>query len=153
MKNGTWWAPSLGGPGTGNKRVRDYNLTITKMAFKGGVKMLSGTDWPGGGFSFGRYDGADRTVLDELIGLVEAGLTPQEALKTSITNPIALFKLQSQLGTVEKGKIADLDLLERRGVVASVGKTRMASRCVTGESWHAHGGQKPRLLPAGSNSH
>src|SRR5262245_14076143 len=50
VKNGTWWAPSLGGPGTGNKRVRDFNLAITKMAFKGGVKMLTGTDWPGGGF-------------------------------------------------------------------------------------------------------
>jgi Amidohydrolase family len=112
VKNGTWWAPSLGGPGSGNKRVRDFNLAITKMAYKGGIKMLAGTDWPGGQFSFGNYSGADRTVLDELAGLVEAGLTPQDALKTAVTNPIALFKLKDQLGSVQKGKIADLDLLD-----------------------------------------
>jgi imidazolonepropionase-like amidohydrolase len=112
VKNGTWWAPTLGGPGTGNKRTRDFNLAITKMAYKGGVKMLVGTDWPGGGYSFGRYEGADRGALDELIGLVEAGLTPQDALKTATTNPVVFFKLQNQLGSIEKGKIADLDLLD-----------------------------------------
>ena len=76
------------------------------------MKILAGTDWPGGGFSFGNYSGADRTVLDELVGLVEAGLTPQDALKTAITNPVTLFKLKDQLGTVERGKLADLDLLD-----------------------------------------
>ena len=112
VKNGTWWAPSIGGPGAGNKRVRDYDLKITNMAYKGGVKILAGTDWPGGGFSFGNYSGADRTILDELIGLVEAGLTPQDALKAAITNPVALFKLKDQLGAVARGKLADLDLLD-----------------------------------------
>ena len=112
VKNGTWWTVGVGGPGTGNKRMRDYTLTITNMAYKGGVKMLTGTDWPGGGYSTGGYQAADRTALDELIGLVEAGLTPQDALKTAITNPITLFKLQNQLGAVQKGKVADLDLLD-----------------------------------------
>jgi imidazolonepropionase-like amidohydrolase len=112
VKNGTWWAPSIGGPGAGNKRVRDFNLKITNMAYKGGVKILAGTDWPGGGYSFGNYSGADRSVLDELMGLAEAGLTPQDALKTAITNPVTLFKLKDQLGTVERGKLADLDLLD-----------------------------------------
>ena len=112
VKNGTWWAPSIGGPGAGNKRVRDFNLKITNMAYKGGVKILAGTDWPGGGYSFGNYSGADRSVLDELLGLAEAGLTPQDVLKTAITNPLTLFKLKGQLGTVERGKLADLDLLD-----------------------------------------
>jgi imidazolonepropionase-like amidohydrolase len=112
VKNGTWWAPSIGGPGAGNKRVREFNLKITNMAYKGGVKILAGTDWPGGGYSFGNYSGADRSVLDELVGLAEAGLTPQDVLKTTITNPVALFKLKDQLGTVERGKLADLDLLD-----------------------------------------
>ena len=112
VKNGTWWAPSIGGPGSGNKRGRDFDLAITKMAYKGGVKMLAGTDWPGGGYSFGNYAGADRTILDEILGLAEAGLTPQDALKTAITNPVTLFKLKEQLGTIERGKLADLDLLD-----------------------------------------
>jgi imidazolonepropionase-like amidohydrolase len=92
--------------------VRDFNLKITNMAYKGGVKILAGTDWPGGGYSFGNYSGADRSVLDELLGLAEAGLSPQDALKTAITNPVMLFKLKDQLGTVERGKLADLDLLD-----------------------------------------
>jgi imidazolonepropionase-like amidohydrolase len=112
VKNGTWWAPSIGGPGAGNPRMRAFDLKITNMAYKGGVKILAGTDWPGGGFSFGNYSGADRTVLDELMGLVEAGLTPQDALKSTITNPVTLFKLKDQLGTIERGKFADLDLLD-----------------------------------------
>ncbi len=112
VKNGTWWAPSIGGPGTGDKRTRDFNLAITRMAAKGGVKILAGTDWPGGGYSFGNYSAADRNVLDELIGLGEAGLTPAEALRTATTNPAILFKMKDQLGSVERGKLADLDLLD-----------------------------------------
>src|SRR5262249_38957771 len=84
VKNGTWWAQSIGAPGAGKKRVRDFNLKTTTMAYKGGLKILAGTDWPGGGYSFGNYSGADRSVLDELLGLAEAGLTPQDVLKTAI---------------------------------------------------------------------
>ena len=112
VKNGTWFTPNVGGPGTGDKRTRDFNLAITRMAAKGGVKLLAGTDWPGGQYSFGNYSSADRNVLDEVIGLAEAGLTPAEALRTAITNPVTLLKMKDQLGTVERGKLADLDLVD-----------------------------------------
>jgi imidazolonepropionase-like amidohydrolase len=39
-------------------------------------------------------------------------LTPLEALKTATVNPAKYLGLSDSLGTIEKGKIADLVLLE-----------------------------------------
>ena len=44
--------------------------------------------------------------------LVQAGLTPIEALRTATYNPAMYLGMLDSLGTVEKGKIADLVLLE-----------------------------------------
>jgi imidazolonepropionase-like amidohydrolase len=49
--------------------------------------------------------------------MVEAGLTPMEALQTATLNPAKFMgKLNSQ-GTIEKGKIADLVLLDANPLV------------------------------------
>ena len=67
-----------------------------------GIPLLAGTDT---GFPF---------VLpgfglhDELRYLVAAGLTPMEALRTATINPAIFFKREDRLGSVEKGKLADL---------------------------------------------
>jgi hypothetical protein len=69
-----------------------------------GIPLLAGTD---AGFPF---------VLpgfglhEELKYLVEAGLTPTEALQTA-TNPAIFLGKDNKLGTVEKGKLADLVIL------------------------------------------
>lgn len=44
--------------------------------------------------------------------MVQAGLTPLEALQTSSINPVRFLGLTKPIGTVEKGKIADLVLLD-----------------------------------------
>lgn len=44
--------------------------------------------------------------------LVEAGLTPLEALQTATLNPARVLGLDDSLGTVEAGKLADLVLLD-----------------------------------------
>ena len=44
--------------------------------------------------------------------LVNAGLTPMEALQTATLNPARFLGREKDLGTVEKNKIADLVLLE-----------------------------------------
>ncbi|HJP60293.1 MAG TPA: amidohydrolase family protein [Gemmatimonadaceae bacterium] len=71
-----------------------------------GVKLLAGTDTPQPfvypGFS----------LHDELKLLVKSGLTPLEALQAATYNPAEFFGMQSTLGTVEKGKIADLVVLD-----------------------------------------
>jgi len=76
------------------------------------VPLLAGTDWPGPGYVKGNYSSFDRSPQDELAGFVEAGLTPMEALRTATLNPAVLFKKTNELGSVEQGKLADLDLLE-----------------------------------------
>jgi imidazolonepropionase-like amidohydrolase len=48
----------------------------------------------------------------ELVRLVEAGLTPLQALQTATINPARVLGLADSLGTVEPGKLADLVLLD-----------------------------------------
>jgi imidazolonepropionase-like amidohydrolase len=53
------------------------------------------------------------SLHDELELLVsQGGLTPFEALQSATRNPPHFFDLQQQFGTVERGKIADLVLLD-----------------------------------------
>lgn len=49
---------------------------------------------------------------EELNLLVEAGLTPLQALKAATLNPARFFGRTDELGTIEQGKLADLVLLE-----------------------------------------
>jgi len=48
----------------------------------------------------------------ELEFLVEAGLTPFEALETGTVNAAKFFGRESELGSVTPGKVADLVLLD-----------------------------------------
>jgi imidazolonepropionase-like amidohydrolase len=70
-----------------------------------GVPLLAGTDAPivrnVPGFS----------LHDELKCLVDAGLTPAEALRAATLNPARFLGMKKEMGTVEAGKRADLVLL------------------------------------------
>lgn len=48
----------------------------------------------------------------EMVRLVEAGLTPAEALRTATLHPARYLERLDELGTVEEGKLADLVLLD-----------------------------------------
>jgi imidazolonepropionase-like amidohydrolase len=111
-KKGTWITPTLGGPGDGNPRVRQYELALTRMAADGGIRLLAGTDYGGAGYPVHDYQATNRYVMDELAGMVEAGLTPLQALQTATVNPAILIGMENQLGSVVAGKLADLLLLE-----------------------------------------
>lgn len=52
------------------------------------------------------------SLHDELALFVQAGLTPGEALKTAMYNPAKFLGMLDRLGTIEKGKLADLVLLD-----------------------------------------
>jgi imidazolonepropionase-like amidohydrolase len=71
-----------------------------------GVEFMAGTDV---GFP---YIFPGFSLHDELVLLVQAGLTPMEALQAATRNPAKYLRLLDLLGTVEKGKIANLVLLE-----------------------------------------
>ena len=73
---------------------------------RAGVPFMTGTD-----LSI-PYTFAGFSLHDELGLFVQAGLTPMEALQAATRNPaIFLGELSSQ-GTIERGKIANLILLE-----------------------------------------
>ena len=153
VDNGTWLTPTLGGPGRtggaggGNLRTRQFNLAITRLAAEGGLRLLAGTDWPGPGYSVGNYSGVDdRSLMDELAGLVEAGLSPQEALLTATINPAILFEMEDLLGSVETGKFADLLLLEADPLVDIANMKRIAAVVVNG--WFIDAAEQQRMLDA-----
>jgi hypothetical protein len=89
-------------------RKREYAVTKRAifLAQKTGVSLLAGTDvtlayiYPG--FS----------LHDELKLMVEAGLTPAEAMRTATTAPERFFHLENGLGTVKAGSEAGLLLLD-----------------------------------------
>ena len=70
------------------------------------VEIMAGTDTPIAflipGFS----------LHNELVLLVEGGLTPLEALRSATLLPAQYFNMDDVLGTIESGKLADLVLLD-----------------------------------------
>jgi cytosine/adenosine deaminase-related metal-dependent hydrolase len=64
------------------------------------ITILAGTD--GSGFE----------VIHELELYVQAGMTPAEAMATATINPARVFKLESETGSIAKGKLAELALID-----------------------------------------
>jgi len=89
---------------TGRQRVlRDF-IGLVGLMHRSGVKVMTGTDLSDGrifpGFS----------VHEELALLVEAGLTPNDAIQAATRVPAEFLRL-SDAGTIQQGKRADLVLL------------------------------------------
>jgi 6-phosphogluconolactonase (cycloisomerase 2 family) len=88
------------------RSIQTPRSKLTGALNDAGVPILMGTDmgnpWVVAGFS----------VHQELASLVEAGLTPYEALRASTRIPAECLEAQSEFGTVAKGLRADLLLLE-----------------------------------------
>ena len=75
------------------------------MMNKAGVPMMAGTGL-GNPFVLPGF-----SLHDELALFVQASLSPGETLKTATYNPAKFLGILDRLGTVEKGKLADLVLL------------------------------------------
>jgi tetratricopeptide (TPR) repeat protein len=88
------------------KKVYRKELALVGAMHRAGVKLLAGTD-TGNPYCFPGF-----SLHDELGLLVEAGLTPMEALQAATYNAAEFLGQLDSLGTVETGKIADLVLLE-----------------------------------------
>ena len=76
------------------------------MCNRAGVKILAGTDGPGIGrltIGFGLHH--------ELALLVEAGLKPIEALQAATINAARALRKESEIGSLEPGKFADMVIL------------------------------------------
>jgi imidazolonepropionase-like amidohydrolase len=100
---------------TRNRTAADYEIQrklyqkdfeIIRKMHQAGVPFLAGTDL-GNAYLFPGF-----SLHDELELLVQAGLTPKEALQTATINPARFLGLEEHIGTVQKGKMADLVLLD-----------------------------------------
>jgi imidazolonepropionase-like amidohydrolase len=86
----------------------DRKIQVVGAIHQAGVPLLAGTDtaW------IQPYTYAGFSLHDELALLVRAGLTPMESLQTATINPARFLGMEKDLGTIEKGKVANLVLLD-----------------------------------------
>jgi imidazolonepropionase-like amidohydrolase len=89
------------------KRFIEKELEVVNAMHRAGVRFLAGTDTPPGVYIFPGF-----SLHEELQRFVAAGFTPMEALQTATLNPAKFLGRESELGTIEKGKLADLVLLD-----------------------------------------
>lgn len=89
------------------KRFLAKELEVVNTMHKAGVPFLAGTDTAPGVYIFPGF-----SLHEELQRFVAAGFTPLEALQTATINPAKFLGMEDRFGTVEKGKMADLVLLD-----------------------------------------
>jgi len=94
--------------GNANEGYMNWASSMIREFLDNDIGVMAGTDCPifflTPGFSLHR----------ELETLVEKGrMTPKEALYSATVRPAQYFNMEDELGTVEKGKIADLILLDK----------------------------------------
>ena len=83
------------------------NLKMVADMHHAGVPFLAGTDTAPAIFVLPGF-----SLHDELANFVEAGFTPMESLQTATSNPAKFFGTESTQGSIAKGKLADLVLLD-----------------------------------------
>ncbi len=87
-------------------RYVDVRNRLVKAIADSGGKIMAGSDTPEWFFGYGW------TIHRELESLVAAGLTPHQALAAATRNPAEFLRASKEWGTIEKGKRADLLLLD-----------------------------------------
>ena len=81
-------------------------MALEKRFFDAGGLLAAGTDPTGWGNAVAGFGSLRQVEL-----LVEAGLTPQQALQVSTINGAKLLGIEKDVGTLEAGKAADLVVL------------------------------------------
>ena len=111
------------------KKVYQRELELVGAMSRAGVELLAGTDLPNP-FCFPGF-----SLHDELGLLVEAGLTPMEALRAATYNPAKFLGVMDSLGTIETGKIADLVLLDANPIEDITNSRKIAAVVVDGKCY------------------
>ena len=131
LKSGMWGADPFGlksrtaDDNAGAKRVFQKSLEIVGAMRRAGVQIIAGTDTPNP-FVFPGF-----SLHDELGLLVKAGLTPMDALQAATRNAAVYLGMLDTVGTVEKGKLADLVLLDADPLV-DIANTKKINAVVVG---------------------
>jgi imidazolonepropionase-like amidohydrolase len=117
VQNKPWFAPKFMARWFSsffvNERTNLAQLASSERAiglmFRAGIPIVMGADagnWP---VLTTMFHGVG-SIFD-LEALMEAGLTPVEALQSATSRAAAMLKISDVVGSIEKGKIADLVLL------------------------------------------
>jgi imidazolonepropionase-like amidohydrolase len=97
----------VGGDKTDKQKMADFCTRITKLAHEHGVKISAGTD-------LGMEGRKIPPLHDELAILVgKCGFTPMEAIKSATFIAAQTMGIESETGTIEAGKDADLVVLAK----------------------------------------
>lgn len=105
--------------------LHPLDLELVGRMYRAGVPILAGTDFPNPFV----YPGS--SLHDELGLLVQAGLPPAAALRAATSEPARFFGLTDSLGTVARGKVADLVLLDGNPL-ADIAATRRIRAVIQG---------------------
>lgn len=124
-------ADRLAQPGYDPERARHFvevRRKLIKGLQQGGAGLLLGSDAPQW------FNVPGFALHHELRMLVDAGLTPFEALSTGTRNVAQFLGQEDQFGTVAEGKRADLILLEANPL-ADVGNVQKRAGIMLGGRW------------------
>lgn len=110
----------------GKRLLFKRQLELVRIMHANGVGLLAGTDTVPFPPAFPGFD-----LHDELQRFVDAGLTPLEALQTATVNPAKHLNMFDSFGTIEKGKTADLVLLDADPLI-DIGNTKRIVAVVVG---------------------
>ncbi|MDH3528489.1 MAG: amidohydrolase family protein, partial [Acidobacteriota bacterium] len=108
----------------------DFQVKLTRALFESGVPILAGTDAPNPGMVHGF------ALHEELRNLVNAGLSPYEALKTATVNGALFLGAEKRFGTIKAGMIADLALLDGNPL-ENIAATKNISGVMSRGKWHS----------------
>src|SRR5262245_8388760 len=109
---------------------RAKNRQGFRLLFQAGVKFVMGTDM-GAPLVYPGW-----SAHEELELLVQrVGMTPMEALQSATRTPAEFFGMADSLGAVEKGKIADLVLLEANPL-EQIGNTKKIFAVIVGGKYY-----------------
>lgn len=152
-KAGTFYAPTLAiyqlkpdemGPGRKDDaatrlRIRKYGFAEENVRnlFAAGVPIVVGTDAGIGSAKHGT------STLQEMELLVRAGLTPKAALLAGTSNSALALGLSGDRGTIEKGKRADLILIDGKPWDTIADVEKIDSVFVDGTLVHGAGAKPP----------
>lgn len=122
-KNGTVLDPTLVFYKSSKQLVPEL-IALTHLAHEAHVALLAGTDLNEGG-----EPGA--SLHEELAFLVDAGLTPLEALQTATVIPARVLQRGRDFGAIRAGAIADLVLLDANPL-DDIHNTRRIAKVIVG---------------------
>lgn len=108
------------------RRVMAIRGKLIKALHDAGAGLLLGSDAPQ------VFNVPGFSVHRELRLIVEAGLTPYEALVTGTRNVATYFGTADQVGTVAQGKVADLVLVDGNPLADVANASRIAGVMVRG---------------------